>query len=54
MDVNFLHRLIVALKEIDGEGRASKAKDLFYKSSGSIQEKDSVEDTEAVCSSFHS
>ncbi|KAL1206764.1 hypothetical protein V5N11_002212 [Cardamine amara subsp. amara] len=38
-------RLIGALKEIEGGGRAGKAKDLFYKTNGSIQDKDSVEDT---------
>ncbi|CAH8269709.1 unnamed protein product [Arabidopsis lyrata] len=38
-------RLISALKEIEGGGRAAKAKDLFYKTNGSIQDKDSVEDT---------
>ncbi|XP_010490570.1 PREDICTED: uncharacterized protein LOC104768323 isoform X2 [Camelina sativa] len=38
-------RLIGALKEIEGGGRAGKAKDLFYKTNGSIQDKDSAEDT---------
>ncbi|CAH8277050.1 unnamed protein product [Arabidopsis lyrata] len=46
--VNFLQwkdRLISAPKEIEGGGRAAKAKDLFYKTNGSTQDKDSVEDT---------
>jgi symplekin len=38
-------RLTSALKEIEGGGQAAKAKDLFYKTNGSIQDKDSVEDT---------
>ncbi|XP_010423951.1 PREDICTED: uncharacterized protein LOC104708990 [Camelina sativa] len=38
-------RLIGALKEIEGGGRAGKAKDLFNKNNGSIQDKDSAEDT---------
>ncbi|XP_024011514.1 uncharacterized protein LOC18017266 isoform X2 [Eutrema salsugineum] len=38
-------RLIGALKEIEGGGRTDKAEDLFYKTNGSIQDKDSVEDT---------
>lgn len=53
--VDFLQwkeRLIGALKEIEGGSRAGKAKDLFYKTNGSIQDKDSVEDTKMVCSSF--
>ncbi|KAL0875065.1 hypothetical protein Bca101_024770 [Brassica carinata] len=37
-------RLIGALKEIEGGSRAEKAEDLFY-TNGSIQDKDSVEDT---------
>lgn len=44
--------MIGALKEIEGGGRAGKAEDLFYKTNGSIQDKDSVEDTKVVCSSF--
>ncbi|KAJ4911512.1 HEAT repeat-containing protein [Raphanus sativus] len=38
-------RLIGALKEIEGGSRAEKAEDLFYTTNGSIQDKDSVEDT---------
>ncbi|XP_023635948.1 symplekin isoform X2 [Capsella rubella] len=38
-------RLIGALKEIEGGCRAGKAKDIFYKTNGSIQDKDSTEDT---------
>jgi hypothetical protein len=45
-------RLTSALKEIEGGGQAAKAKDLFYKTNGSIQDKDSVEDTKVICSSF--
>ncbi|CAH2074601.1 unnamed protein product [Thlaspi arvense] len=37
-------RLNGALKEIEGGSRAVKAEDLFYKTNGSIQDKDSVED----------
>jgi len=44
--------LTSALKEIEGGGQAAKAKDLFYKTNGSIQDKDSVEDTKVICSSF--
>ncbi|CAH8338242.1 unnamed protein product [Eruca vesicaria subsp. sativa] len=40
-------RLIGALKEIEGGSRAEKAEDLFYTTNGSIQDKDSVEDTKA-------
>ncbi|KAG7585282.1 hypothetical protein ISN45_Aa02g006480 [Arabidopsis thaliana x Arabidopsis arenosa] len=46
--VNFFQwkdRLISAPKEIEGGGRAAKAKDLFYKTNGSTQDKDNVEDT---------
>uniref|UniRef100_A0A1J3J2M7 Symplekin n=1 Tax=Noccaea caerulescens TaxID=107243 RepID=A0A1J3J2M7_NOCCA len=38
-------RLIGALKEIEYGGRVEKTEDLFYKTNGSIQDKDSVEDT---------
>ncbi|KFK24648.1 hypothetical protein AALP_AA8G006900 [Arabis alpina] len=38
-------RLSGALKEVEGGGRAGKAEDLFYKTNGGIQDKDSVEDT---------
>ncbi|CAA7061832.1 unnamed protein product [Microthlaspi erraticum] len=38
-------RLIGALKEIEDGGRVDKAEDLFFKTNGSIQDNDSVEDT---------